>query len=137
MINFKDVESQVKDFLKRAGYKQPNLVKERGASLEELLEQELSDPERQKFINSDYKLFVQSFFEFCDFTEHVSEIHDFIEKMWKSSFIVARDGKLQLLKNLLKCFKGCKSSNEITLYTVLIEIMDKAVTSDNEAQMES
>ena len=32
MVNFRDIEGQVKDFLKRAGYKQPNLVKDRGPS---------------------------------------------------------------------------------------------------------
>jgi len=36
-INFKDVESQVKDKLKKAGYKAPNLQRERGTQEHELL----------------------------------------------------------------------------------------------------
>ena len=39
--------------------------------------------------------------------------------MFKSAFIVARDGKLQLIKNVLRCIKGCSRDDEITLYSIL------------------
>lgn len=57
-INFKDVEAQVKDKLKKAGYKAPNAQRERGNQEHELLQPTITEKDLSIAINMDMKLFI-------------------------------------------------------------------------------
>lgn len=97
MINFKDIELQLKDVLKKAGYKAPNQQRDRGGAENELLESvavaQIDDHELSFAINMDLKLFTLRFFEFIHVTRTYSEIHDFVHKLLKDSYISSIDEK--------------------------------------------
>jgi len=94
LINFRDIEIQIKDVLKKAGYKPPNQQRERGGVENEVLMPKISDRDMSIAINMDLKLFVQRFFEFVHMTASVAEIHDFVSKMMQSDFIKDREAKI-------------------------------------------
>lgn len=64
MINYKDVESMIRDFLRKAGYKAPNQIKERGIEEKEVIKQNISDKDLQNTVNGDFMLFLKRFIEF-------------------------------------------------------------------------
>lgn len=99
---------QLKDVLKRAGYKAPTQQKER-TGLEEAKEPLVPqiDPDIYSIaINMDFKLFTQRFYEYIHITKHFSEMHDFVQKLMESEFISGKEGKIQLIKNLVSGFVG-------------------------------
>ena len=99
---------QLKDVLKRAGYKAPTQQKERTNADE--LKQDLVpqiDPDVYSIaINMDFKPFTQRFYEYIHITKHFSEMHDFVQKLMESEFISSKEGKIQLIKNLVSGFVG-------------------------------
>ena len=77
-INFRDVEIQIKDVLKKAGYKAPNQIRVKGNQDNEELMPSITEKDLSVAINMDLKLFTQRFFEFIHMTKNVEEIHDFV-----------------------------------------------------------
>ena len=71
IINYKDVEIQLKDVLKKAGYKPPNQARERSQVEDEVILPTIKEEDLSVAINMDFKLFVQRFFEFVHLTENV------------------------------------------------------------------
>ena len=110
MINFKDVELQLKDVLKKAGYKAPNQQRDRGGGENEILTSvgvaAIDDHEISFAINMDLKLFILRFFEFIHITKTYSEIHNFVHKLIKDYYIKTVEEKTQLVENLMKGFLG-------------------------------
>ena len=96
-INFKDVELQLKDVLKKAGYKAPNQQRERGGEEKEILLPSIKEEDYSIAINMDLKLFTQRFFEFVHITKNFAELHDYVHFIMASDFIQDRAGKLQLI----------------------------------------
>lgn len=56
-ISYRDFELQLKDVLKKAGYKPPYLVKERGTEEREVIHPTIPEKDLAIAINADLKLF--------------------------------------------------------------------------------
>lgn len=69
----------------------------------------------------DMKLFTQRFFEFVHLTKTFSEIHDFVHKLLKDSYIKDKTAKAQLIENLLSGFVGLQGDDD---ELVLIQILN-------------
>jgi endonuclease III-like uncharacterized protein len=74
----------------------------------------------------DFKFFVQRFYEFIQSTKDASELQNFVEKLVTSEFIKEKEAKLQLVKNLTRCFISLDSmEDEIMLINILSGILQK------------
>lgn len=54
----------------------------------------------------DLKLYIHKFNEYINMTESYSEIHDYVHFLMTSDFVVDRQSKLRLIKNLIHGFTG-------------------------------
>lgn len=131
-INFKDVEQQLKDVLKKAGFKPPNQQRERGGDENEKLVPSISEDELSIAINMDLKLFTQRFNEFINMTECFSEIHDYVHKLMISDFVKDKNSKLQLINNLLKGFTGLQGDNDEIILTSILNLIIKRNIPDDD-----
>lgn len=137
-INFKDFEIQVRDQLKKAGYKPPNQQRERTKDDDELLQPSINEKDLSVAINIDLKLFIQRFYEFVHMTKNVEEIHDFVQKLMKSDYLTDRDSKIQFIKNMLLCFQGLEGiDDELIMISILDIILNRLIPQDDDEILHS
>jgi hypothetical protein len=132
-INFKDVELQLKDVLKKAGYKAPNQQRVKGGEEHEKLEPTIAEDEFSVAINMDLKLFVQRFYEHVHITKNFAEIHDYVHKLMTSEFVKDRRAKVQLINNLLKGFTGLSGDNDEIVLTSILNLILKRFIPDEDS----
>lgn len=82
----------------------------------------------------DMKLFTQRFFEFVHLTKTFSEIHDFVHKLLKDSYIKDKAAKVQLIENLLSGFIGLQGDDdELVLIQILNLILQNKVIDNDDS----
>lgn len=130
-INFKDFELQLKDALKKAGYKAPT-VQKGDKFADDGLQLNISPQDYSLAINMDLKLFTQRFFEFIHMTKNFFEIHEFVNKLMQSEMIKSRQAKVQLVKNLLVGFLGLKGDDDELVLTSILNLIIQRLIPDEE-----
>lgn len=135
IINYKDVEIQLKDVLKKAGYKPPSQQRERSTTVEEAIVPTISEQDLSVAVNMDLRLFIQRFLEFVHLTENVQEIHDFVAKLMSSNFIVDLEAQRQFVDNMMKAVAGVRGIEDDLIFLRVFEVILCRLVPEDEDEL--
>jgi hypothetical protein len=129
------VEIQLKDVLKKAGYKPPSQQRERSTKVEEAIVPTISEQDLSVAVNMDLRLFIQRFLEFVHLTENVQEIHDFVAKLMSSNFIVDLEAQRQFVDNMMRAVAGVRGIEDDLIFLRVFEVILCRLVPEDEDEL--
>lgn len=129
------MEIQLKDVLKKAGYKPPSQQRERSTKVEEAIVPTISEQDLSVAVNMDLRLFIQRFLEFVHLTENVQEIHDFVAKLMSSNFIVDLEAQRQFVDNMMRAVAGVRGIEDDLIFLRVFEVILCRLVPEDEDEL--